>query len=102
MEDIVEELEKQLPCRSCSWNKNCIDPPAMTKEEVDGKIKSMLDKKVEEESKGGGLVGGMLATLMLAGKDVECIGCPIFIIRLRQSPKLALEIRKLMQDWKED
>ena len=35
----IESVASQIECTSCPWNKNCIEPPPMTREEIEAKIK---------------------------------------------------------------
>jgi hypothetical protein len=41
----------------------------------------------------------LLSGLAAAAENSILEGCPVFINRLRASPKLAEQIKKLMQEW---
>lgn len=67
------------------------------------------DLKRQLESSIPGFAGGiepvplgmqqLLSSLAAAAESSLLEGCPIFISRLRTSPKLAEQIKKLMQEW---
>ena len=49
--------------------------------------------------------GGMpqfLASLASAAQNSLLEGCPVFIQRLRSSPRLAERIKQMMQEWAQD
>ena len=41
----------------------------------------------------------LLSGLAAAAENTLLEGCPIFINRLRSNPKLAEQIKKMMQEW---
>jgi hypothetical protein len=43
----------------------------------------------------------LLSSLAAAAENSLLEGCPVFISRLRNSPKLAERIKRLMQNWAE-
>jgi hypothetical protein len=44
-------------------------------------------------------MAGYLSQMAAATQNFLLEGCPIFIQRLRQSPKLAERIKQMMQNW---
>ena len=90
-------VESQIECVSCTWNKFCVEPPSMTKEEVDKKIEEAKSEVREKGGAEGEMFAGLLSTMMYTGKDSECPACPVFIKRLRESPDLANHIKEYMK-----
>jgi hypothetical protein len=66
----------------------------------------MTEEQVEKtlndfESKAKDPAAFLVGAIIFAGKDKECPACPLFIKRLRASPKLAQKIKEIMQNWKD-
>ena len=95
----MNKVEQQIECLACPWNKNCIEPPVMTKEEVEAKMEEIKPTKEEGEGK---LLGGMMSILFFGGKDREAIVCPTFANVLRSSPDLSQRIKAIMREAKEE
>lgn len=87
------EIKNQVECATCPWNRNCIEPPTMTADDVKG----VIEKQEEGNSSEKRMVGGILATMVFGGKDTECRACPIFIERLRQGPELSGRVKEIMK-----
>lgn len=97
MTEPKNKVEQQIECATCPWDRFCIRPPMMTKEEVEREIKDKM--KPDKEDKGGEstLFGGLMATMIYGGKDKECPACPVFIEELRKGPELSKKIKELMK-----
>ena len=96
MPDILDEAQSVLQCKTCPWYKTCVLPMRFTEED--------LKKQLEATSgSAGGTTGyGMqqlLSGMAAAAQNTLLEGCPVFISRLRSSPKLAERIKRLMLDW---
>jgi hypothetical protein len=95
MPDILDEAQSVLQCKTCPWYKTCVLPMRFTEED--------LKKQLESASGTVGAAGSgmqqMLAGMAAAAQNTLLEGCPVFIGRLRSSPKLAEKIKKLMLDW---
>jgi hypothetical protein len=95
MPDILDEAQSVLQCKTCPWYKTCVLPMRFTEED--------LKKQLESASGAAGPAGSgmqqMLAGMAAAAQNTLLEGCPVFIGRLRSSPKLAERIKKLMLDW---
>ena len=91
----MNQIEQQVECTSCQWNKYCIEPPIMTKEEYEEMINKEKDKaKMDGES---GVYSSLLTALVFGGKDKTCNACPVFIDRLSQGPELSNKIKEIMR-----
>lgn len=80
--------DPHMLCETCPWDRNCINPPAMTA----GQVKVELDKAKAEAVKpepggdrprDGGLMMGLLSSLMISGKDTQAEVCPVLAVSLR-------------------
>lgn len=93
----MNKTEAQVQCVTCQWNKYCIEPPSMTKEEVEEKLNKSKEEVIPEEGGTGKLLGGLMTTLFFSGKDLECKVCPVFAQQLRESPELSQKIKDIMK-----
>ncbi len=96
MSDILDEAAALVQCKECPWYRSCVVPIRMTPEDV---------RRQLEQSMPGGMPGAaqgspqFMASLMAAAQNMMLEGCPVFIDRLRSSPKLAQRIKEMMQGW---
>ena len=98
MSDILDEAQEVLQCKTCPWYKACVLPMRFTEDD--------LKKQLESTNVGPAMMGGtehgmqqLLAGMAAAAQNTLLEGCPLFISRLRSSPKLAEKVKKLMQEW---
>jgi hypothetical protein len=96
--DVLDEAQALVQCKTCPWYKTCVLPMRFTEED--------LRKQLESTMPGATIAGGteygihqLLSGMAAAAQNTLLEGCPIFISRLRSSPKLAEKIKKLMQEW---
>lgn len=87
------KVEMQMECSTCQWNKNCIEPPMLSKEEIEKMIREKTDVEDAEKS----MFGGLMTAMMFAGKDQECRVCPVFAKKLAESPELSDRIKEIMK-----
>lgn len=88
---LAEGADPAMLCMTCPWDRLCITPPKMTRQEIeDAKGKSRRDdeiamEKARIEGKAGGAfpVGTLLTGLLYAGKDTAADICPVLALRLR-------------------
>ena len=98
MSDILDEAQAVVQCRACPWYKTCVLPMRFTEDD----IKKQLESSMPGASMPGAAEGGMqqfLSGMVTAAQNSLLEGCPVFIGRLRSTPKLAEQIKKIMQDW---
>lgn len=101
MNDVLDEAQALVHCKTCPWYKSCVLPLRVTEED--------LRRQLESSMPGANLPGadqyGMpqfLASLAAAAQNSLLEGCPVFIHRLRSNPKLAERIKTMMQQWASD
>ena len=97
MGDILNEAYGVVQCKECPWYKSCATPMRFTAED--------LRKQMSASSPGSVLPAGnagmenFLAGMASAAQNSLLEACPIFIERLRSNPKLAQQLKQLMQNW---
>lgn len=98
MADILDEAQALIQCKACPWYKSCVLPVKLTEIDLRKQLESSMPGAM---SAGAGEYGmqQLLSGLAAAAENSILEGCSVFINRLRSSPKLAEQIKKLMQDW---
>jgi hypothetical protein len=93
MGDILNEAYGVVQCKECPWYKSCVTPMRLTAED--------LRKQLESSPLGSnpGAAGDLLSSMAIAAQNSILEACPIFIERLRASPKLAQKLKQVMQNW---
>jgi len=97
MGDILNEAYGVVQCKECPWYKSCVIPMRFTAED--------LRKQLEASTPGmtSGVVDAglqnLLAGMATAAQNSLLEACPVFIERLRASPKLAQKLKQIMQNW---
>ncbi len=98
MSDILDEAQSLLQCKACSWYKSCVLPMRLTEEDLRKQLESSIPGAATPGAEQYGMQQ-LLSGLAAAAENSLLEGCPIFINRLRSSPSLAKQIKKLMQEW---
>jgi len=98
MDDILDEASSVIACKECPWYKTCVMPMRFATEDLMREMRQMapgagLDQLREQEFR------NLVMNMASIAQNVLLEGCPIFVRRLKSSPKLAEELKKLMQDW---
>jgi len=98
MSDVLDEAYAIAQCKDCPWYKACVSPMKFTTED--------LRRQLEQSPTGLNMAGqmdqnmqNMIAGMASAAQNSLLEACPIFINRLRASPRLAQEVKKTMRDW---
>jgi hypothetical protein len=109
-EDVSKALERGVTpeqlCMTCPWDRYCVNPPEMTKSEIDKKLKEALDKdeeRVQGDHSKGMPITSLMTAIVLGGKDHSANICPVFALRLRDTHgrELVDGIKATMQGWVE-
>ena len=98
MSDILDEAQALVQCKACPWYKSCVLPMRLTEDELRKQLESSIPGAAAPEAEQHGMQQ-LLSGLAAAAENSLLEGCPIFINRLRSNPKLAEQIKKLMQEW---
>ncbi len=97
MADILDEASSVIACKECPWYKSCVMPMRFAPED--------LVREMRNLSPGAGMDRGeqefrnMVMNMGTMAQNLILEACPIFVSRLKSSPKLAEQIKKLMQNW---
>jgi len=98
VDDILNEAQALVQCKACPWYKSCVLPVKVTEDD----LRKQLEASMQGAAGSGSAPYGMqqlLSGLAAAADNSILEGCPVFISRLRANPRLAEQIKKLMQDW---
>jgi hypothetical protein len=98
MSDILDEAQSVLQCKTCPWYKTCVLPMKFTEDEIKRQIDSSIPDYMAQGTSDQGFKQ-LLSGMASAAQNTLLEGCPVFISRLRSNPRLAEQIKKLMQEW---
>ena len=91
MGDILDEAAALVQCKECPWYKSCVMHMRFTVEDITRQLPG--SSSASEDAP----MTRYFAELAAATQNFLLESCPIFIERLRASPKLAERIKKMMQ-----
>ncbi len=98
MGDILNEAYGIVQCKECPWYKSCIMPMRFTAEDIRRQLESQAPgTDISQQADLG--IQNLISSMATAAQNSLLEGCPLFIERLRQSPKLAQRIKEIMQNW---
>lgn len=80
--------DSHMLCETCPWDRNCLNPPQMTAGQVQAELDKVRARAVEPAPgetapRDGGLMAGLLSTLMVTGRDTQAEVCPVLAVSLR-------------------
>ena len=93
MSDILDEASAVVQCKECPWYKSCVMPMRFTADDIRRQLTN--SSLVTDDA----TMSRYFAELASATQNFLLEGCPVFIQRLRDNPKLAERIKKMMQSW---
>ncbi|MFC1929589.1 hypothetical protein ACFLW6_01805 [Chloroflexota bacterium] len=101
MGDVLNEAYEIVQCSECPWYKSCVMPMRFTAED--------LRRQLESSAPGMSIpqqmdlsMQNLLSSMATAAQNSLLEGCPVFIERLRSSPKLAQRLKEIMQNWAQE
>ena len=98
MGDVLDEAYGIIQCKECPWYKSCVVPMKFTAEDIRRQLQaSAPGADVSQQADLG--MQNLLSSMATAAQNSLVEGCPIFIDRLRANPKLAQQIKEMMQSW---
>jgi len=98
MGDILNEAYGVVQCKECPWYKSCVMPMRLTAEDLRKQIESS-PLGVSPASSNDINLQNLLSSMATAAQNSILEACPVFIERLRASPKLAQTLKQIMQNW---
>jgi len=99
MGDVLDEVYGVVQCKECPWYKSCVAPMRFTAEDLKRQIEQTPGMNLGQADLG---MQNLLSNMASAAQNSLVEGCPIFIERLRASPKLAQLVKQLMQTWNKE
>ncbi len=101
MGDVLNEAYGIVQCKECPWYKTCVMPMRFTAEDIRRQIESSgPGMNIPQQADLG--LQSLLSSMATAAQNSLLEGCPIFIERLRASPKLTQHLKEIMQKWSEE
>jgi len=97
MGDILDEAYAVVQCKECPWYKSCVVPMRFTAEDIRRQLESTPGVDISQQADLG--MQNLLSSMATAAQNSLLEGCPIFINRLRDNPKLAQRLKEMMQNW---
>ena len=98
MGDVLDEAYGIAQCKECPWYKSCVSPMRFTAEDIRRQLESSVPGMDMPQNIDLGMQN-LLAGMATAAQNSLLEACPIFVDRLRASPKLAERLKKIMQEW---
>ena len=98
MGDVLNEAYALVQCKECPWYKSCVSPMRFTAEDIRRQLESSAPG-MDITSQADLGMQNLLSSMATAAQNSLLEGCPIFIDRLRASPKLAQRLKQIMQSW---
>ena len=94
-------------CETCPWDRLCVEPPTMTRADVERQFSDAKRQDEEARAEAGEAgksrmpMASLLAAVTFAGRDTAGRMCPVFALRLRSGSgrHLADSIRARMKSW---
>jgi hypothetical protein len=98
MDDILNEAYGIVQCKECPWYKTCVIPMKFTAEDIRRQIEQAAPGTNVPQQLDIGMQN-LLSSMATAAQNSLLEGCPVFIQRLRTSPRLAQRLKEFMQNW---
>ncbi len=100
MDDVLNEAYGIVQCKECPWYKACVMPMRFSAEDIRRQLESAPGINVSQPEDLG--MQNLLSSMATAAQNSLLEGCPVFITRLRDNPKLAQRLKEIMQKWSEE
>jgi len=98
MADILDEASALVQCKGCDWYRTCVLPVRFSLEDVRKQLEAAMPGQPAPDVTQPANYH-LLAGMVSAAQNSMLEGCPVFINRLRSSPRLAERIKKMMREW---
>jgi hypothetical protein len=97
MSDILDEAYGIVQCKECPWYKTCLVPMKFTTEDIRRQMENTPGFNASEKE--NPQMNQLISSMAYSAQQSMVEGCPVFIERLRQNPKLAQRIKEIMMNW---
>jgi hypothetical protein len=98
MSDVLDEAQGIIQCKECPWYKSCIMPMRFTADDIRRQLQQSVSGMDSSQPPDINMQN-LMSSMAIAAQNSLLEGCPIFIERLRNNPKLAQRIKEIMQNW---
>lgn len=97
MGDILDEVTALIRCKECPWYKNCVIPVQVSVEDIAQFSMAMQGTNLPEHAKSE--LDQIMESMAAMSQEMILQSCPVFTQRVKEDPKLARQIKKMMQAW---
>jgi len=97
MGDILDKVTALIRCKECPWYKNCLTPVQVSIDDFVQFRMAMQEANLPEQVKNE--LDQVMESVASMSQEMILQSCPVFTQRLKESPKLAQQIKKMMQNW---
>ncbi len=97
MGDILDEVTALVRCKECPWYKNCLTPVHVSVDDIAQFRIAMQTTNLPEQARGE--LDQIMESMASMSQEMILQSCPVLTQRLKEDPKLAQRIKKMMQDW---
>jgi hypothetical protein len=96
--ELAAGTQPEVLCATCPWDRLCVQPPAMTKADIQAKMAEAERRDKQQLGKELPL-GSLLTAMTFGGRDQAGRMCPVFVLTLRspEGRKLADSVRQMMR-----
>ncbi|MFH1650690.1 MAG: hypothetical protein ABID87_01090 [Chloroflexota bacterium] len=101
MGDVLNEAYGIVQCQECPWYKACVIPMRFSAEDIRQQLESSMPGMALPPQMDLNMQN-LLSGMATAAQNSLLEGCPVFIGRLRNSPRLAQRLKELMQHWADE
>ena len=98
MDNILEEASQVVECKECPWYKSCVLPMRITAEDIKREMQRVMPGESPDSPRGSEFYN-LVMSVASAAQEMILEACPIFVKRLKSSPKLAEKLKQMMQGW---
>ncbi len=100
MGDVLNEAYGIAQCKECPWYKSCVVPMRFTAEDIRRQLESSAGMNTPAQADLS--MQNLLSNMATAAQNSLLEGCPVFIDRLRTTPRLAERVKEMMRNWSKE
>lgn len=97
MGDILDEVTALVRCKECPWYKNCVTPVQVSIDDIAQFRMAIQGTNLPEHAKGE--LDQIMESMAAMSQEMILQSCPVFTQRLKEQPKLAQQVKRMMQNW---
>lgn len=99
MGDILDEASSFLECKECPWYKSCVTPMRFRADDLMKEMRQFPGAGLQPGAANEQEFRNLLVNMAAMAQNVLLEGCPIFVERLKSNPRIAEQLKKMMQNW---